>query len=49
MEVTENWGRKRKQLLDDLKEKGGYSKLKKRKHRIAPCREVTLEEAMYLS
>jgi hypothetical protein len=29
MEVTGSRGRKRKQLLDDLKEMGGYSKLKR--------------------
>jgi len=28
VEVTERRGRRRKQLLDDLKEKGGYWKLK---------------------
>jgi hypothetical protein len=41
IEVTERRGRRRKQLLDYLKERGGYWKLK-RKHYIALCGEFTL-------
>jgi hypothetical protein len=38
-------GRRHKQLLDDLKEKKGYGKLK-RKQYIALCGELSLEEAI---
>jgi len=41
-------GRRRKELLGDLKEKRGYCKLK-RKHYIAPCGELALEEIVDLS
>jgi hypothetical protein len=43
-EIQHSVGRKQ----DDLKEKRGHCKLK-RKHQIAPCGELALEEAMDLS
>jgi hypothetical protein len=47
-EVTGRGGRRLRQLLDDLKENRGYGKLK-RKHLIAFCRELALEEDRDLS
>jgi len=44
-EVTGRRGRRRKQLLDDRKETGGYRKLKEE----ALCGELALEEAVDLS
>jgi hypothetical protein len=46
--VTERRGRRRKQLLDDLKEKRGYWKLKE-KAIVALGGEFALEEAVDLS
>jgi hypothetical protein len=43
--MTGRRGRRRKQLLDDRKEKRRYWKLKEE----APCVELTLEEATDLS
>jgi hypothetical protein len=45
IEMTRRRGRRRKQLLDDLKEKRRYWKLKEE----APCGELALEEATDLS
>jgi hypothetical protein len=45
--VTGNQGRRRTKLSDDLKERRGYSHLK-RKLWIALCRELALEEALDL-
>jgi hypothetical protein len=45
MEVTGRRGRRRKKLLDDLKEGRGYSHLKEE----ALCGELALEEALDLS
>ena len=44
-------GRKRKQLLVDLKQSSRYCELKKKKkkHYISFCGELTLKEAMDLS
>jgi hypothetical protein len=46
VEVMGRRGRRRKLLLDDLEETGGY---RKRRHQIALCGELALEEAMDLS
>jgi len=43
IEVTGRRGRRRRKLLDDLKERKGYS------HLIALCGELALEEALDLS
>jgi len=48
IEVTGRWGIRRKQSLDDLKEKRWYSKLKQ-KAPVALCAELSVEEAMDLS
>jgi hypothetical protein len=48
IEVTGRRGRRRRKLLDDLKERKGYSHLKE-EDLIALCREVALEEALDLS
>ena len=48
LEVTGRRGGRLKQLLDDLKGKRRYCKLIK-KHQIAFCEELALEEAMDLS
>ena len=48
IEVTGRQGRRRRKLLDDLKERTGYSHLK-RKLWIALCGELALEEALDLS
>jgi hypothetical protein len=48
IEMTERRGRRRKQLLDDLKEKRKYLKLKE-EHYIVSCGELVLEEATDLS
>jgi hypothetical protein len=45
IEVTGRRGRKRRKLLDDLKETRGYSHLKEE----ALCGELDLEEALDLS
>jgi hypothetical protein len=47
IEMTGRRGRRCKQLLDDLMENRRHWKLKK-KHWIAPCGELTLEEATNL-
>ena len=47
IEVTRRQGRRRRKLLDDLKERRGYSHL--RKLWIALCGELALEEASDLS
>ena len=47
--VTGRHERRGKQLLDDLKQKTGYWKLKKKNHQIALCGELYLEEATDLS
>jgi hypothetical protein len=39
-------GRKRKHVLDELKGKETVVELEKRKHQIALCQELALEEAM---
>jgi len=46
--VTGRRGRRRKQLLDDLKEKVEYGNLK-RQHQITLCGEIAVEEYMDLS
>jgi hypothetical protein len=46
IDVTKRQGRRHKQLLDDLREKREYWKLR---HQIALCGELALEEAMDLS
>jgi hypothetical protein len=46
VEVIRRRGRRRKKLLDDLKERRGYSYLKLW---IALCGELALEEALDLS
>jgi hypothetical protein len=48
IEVGGGRGRRRKQLQDDLKEKGDTEHLKKKRH-IARCGEVDLGEAMDLT
>jgi hypothetical protein len=48
IEMTGRRGRRREQLLDDLKEKRRYWKLKE-EALIAPCGELALEETMDLS
>jgi hypothetical protein len=45
MEVTKRRGRRRKKLLDDLKDRRGYSHLKEE----ALCGGIVLEEALNLS
>jgi hypothetical protein len=47
MEVTRRGGRRRKKLLDDLKDKRGYSHLNEEE--IALCGGIVLEEALDLS
>jgi len=49
IEVTGRQGRRRRKLLDDLKERRGYSHLKRRKLWIALRGELALEEALDLS
>jgi hypothetical protein len=46
--VTGRQGRRRRKLLDDLKERRGYSHMR-RKLWIALCEELALEEALDLS
>jgi len=46
--MTGGWGRRRKQLLDDLKGREDTEKWKK-PHHIALSGEMALEEAMNLS
>jgi hypothetical protein len=46
--VTEKRGGRRRKLLNDLKERRGYSDLKE-KTLIALCGELALEEALDLS
>jgi hypothetical protein len=46
--MTGRQGKRRRKLLDDLKERRGYSHLK-RKLWIALCGELALEEALDLS
>jgi hypothetical protein len=48
IEVTERQGRRRRKLLDDLKERRGYSHLKE-EALVALCGELALEEALDLS
>jgi hypothetical protein len=48
IEVTGRQGRRRRKLLDDLKERRGYSHLKEEAG-IALCVEHALEEALDLS
>jgi hypothetical protein len=48
IKVTERQGRRRRKLLDDLKERRG-SLISKRKLWIALCGELALEEALDLS
>jgi hypothetical protein len=45
IEVKGRWGRRRKQVLDDLQETSGYWKLKE-KALIALCAELALEEVI---
>jgi len=49
IEVMRRTGRRRKQLLNNLKQNSRYCKLKKRKHYISLYAELTLEESMDLS
>jgi hypothetical protein len=44
IEVMGRWGRRLKQLIDDLKETRGTGSWK-RKHKIALCAELALEQA----
>jgi hypothetical protein len=46
--VTLRRGRRRRKLLDDLKERRGYAHLKE-EAKIAKCGELALEEALDLS
>jgi hypothetical protein len=48
IEMTGRRERRRKQPLDDLKEKRRYWKLKE-EALVAPCGELALEEAMNMS
>jgi hypothetical protein len=48
IEVTRRQGRRRRKLLDDPKERRGYSHWK-RKLLVAICGELALEEALDLS
>jgi hypothetical protein len=48
MEGTERHGRKRRQLLDDIKETSGYKKLKE-VALVSLSTELALEEGMDLS
>jgi hypothetical protein len=48
MEGTGRQGRRRRQLLDDLREMSGYRKLKE-KALVSLCTELALEEGMDLS
>jgi len=48
MEGTSRRGRRREQLLDVLKERRGYGN-RKRKHQMALCGELALEDVMDLS
>jgi hypothetical protein len=47
--VTGRQGRRRRKLLDNLKDRRGYSHFKKRKLWNAICGELALEEALDLS
>jgi hypothetical protein len=47
--VTGRQGRRCRKLLDDLKEKRGYSHLKEEALDRTPCGELALEEALDLS
>jgi hypothetical protein len=49
IEMTGRQGRRRRKLLDDLKERRGYSHLKEEALWIALCGELALEEALDLS
>jgi len=49
IKVTGRRGRRRKELLDDLKKRRGYSHLKEESLWIALYREFALEEALDLS
>jgi hypothetical protein len=48
IEVTRRRGRRRKKLLDDLKDRGGYCQLKE-EALLALCGGIVLEEALDLS
>jgi hypothetical protein len=48
MEVTRRRGRRRKKLLDDLKDRRGYSHLKE-EALIALCEGIVIEETLDLS
>jgi hypothetical protein len=47
--VTGRRGRRRRKLLDDLKERRGYSHLKEEALDRTNCREFAVEEALDLS
>jgi hypothetical protein len=49
IEVTERQGRRRRKLLDDLKERRGYCHLKEEAVDRTMWRELALEEALDLS
>jgi hypothetical protein len=49
IEMTETRGRRRKTLMDNLKERRGYSHLKEEALRVARSGELALEEALDLS
>jgi hypothetical protein len=49
LDIRERRGRRRKQLLDDLKEKRGYRKLKQEAPDRSVFGELALGEAMHLS
>jgi hypothetical protein len=49
MEVTRRRGRRRKKLLDDLKDRRGYCHLKEEALDLAVCGGIVLEEALDLS
>jgi len=49
IEMTGRRGRRGKHLLDDLKENREDTRIGKRKHQIALCGQLALEEAMDLS
>jgi hypothetical protein len=46
IEVTRRRGRRRRKLLDDLKERRGYSHLKE--EALDRCGELALEQVLYL-
>jgi hypothetical protein len=49
IEVTGRRGRRRRKLLDDLKERRGYSHMKEEALKIALCGGLALEGALDLS